>query len=106
LVQVNLDDEASKGGVAPTALAELLRDLDGLTGLRVEGLMAIPAPAEPEAMRARFRDLRMLRDRQVDASELPALSMGMSDDFEVAIEEGATLVRVGTALFGPRERNA
>jgi uncharacterized pyridoxal phosphate-containing UPF0001 family protein len=65
--------------------------------------MTIPAPLDPEAMRARFRALRELRDQQVDAPSLQELSMGMSADFEVAIEEGATLVRVGTAIFGPRK---
>jgi pyridoxal phosphate enzyme (YggS family) len=106
LVQVNLDGEASKSGVAPEALPDLLRDLGDLAGLQVEGLMAIPAPGDPETMRPRFRVLRTLRERHADATRLRELSMGMSDDFEVAIEEGATLIRVGTALFGPRERNA
>jgi hypothetical protein len=106
LVQINLDDEATKGGIRPAALAEFLAGLREHAGLKVEGLMAIPAPAEPEATRACFRALRALRDRQADADGLRELSMGMSGDFEVAIEEGATLIRVGTALFGPRERNA
>jgi pyridoxal phosphate enzyme (YggS family) len=106
LIQINLDDEASKSGVAPAALPDVLGNLEDLAGLQVEGLMAIPAPGEPESMRPRFRGLRLLRDRQTDAARLTELSMGMSDDFEVAIEEGATLIRVGTALFGPRERDA
>ena len=66
--------------------------------------MTIPAPRDPDAMRERFRALRVLRDDQREPAHLPHLSMGMSGDFEAAIEEGATLVRVGTALFGPRER--
>jgi pyridoxal phosphate enzyme (YggS family) len=103
LVQVNLEGEATKSGVVPEALPELLAALRGREWLRIEGLMTIPPPLEPEAMRARFRALRQLRDRQVDAGRLPELSMGMSADFEVAIEEGATLVRVGTAIFGPRK---
>jgi pyridoxal phosphate enzyme (YggS family) len=104
LVQVNLDDETTKAGVAPTELPEFLGAVRSYAWLRVEGLMAIPAPRDPTAMRERFRTLRALRDDQREALSLPHLSMGMSADFEVAIEEGATLVRVGTALFGPRER--
>ncbi len=104
LVQVNLDGEASKDGVAPDALPGMLDALRALDGLAVDGLMAIPAPQAPEAMRERFRELRMLRDRQLRPAALRELSMGMSGDYETAIEEGATLIRVGTALFGPRER--
>jgi pyridoxal phosphate enzyme (YggS family) len=104
LVQVNLDDEATKGGVAPAALSEFLAALRDHTWLRIEGLMVIPAPRDPKAMREPFCALRALRDRQPDAGTLPQLSMGMSADYEAAIEEGATLVRVGTALFGPRAR--
>ena len=103
LVQVNLDAELTKGGVAPAALAEDLVALRELDGLRVEGLMAIPPPLPPEEMRRRFRELKALRDRQRDAGDLAELSMGMSGDFEIAIEEGATLVRIGTAIFGPRK---
>jgi PLP dependent protein len=103
LVQVNLDAEPTKGGVAPPELSEQLAALRKLEGLRIEGLMAIPPPLPPEEMRLRYRALRALRDRQDDAVGLRELSMGMSGDFEVAIEEGATLVRVGTAIFGPRK---
>jgi pyridoxal phosphate enzyme (YggS family) len=103
LVQVNLEGEVTKGGVAPAALPEFLAALHGREWLRVEGLMAIPPPLDPGAMRGRFRALRELRDRQAEAARLRELSMGMSADFEVAIEEGATLVRVGTAIFGPRK---
>jgi hypothetical protein len=102
LVQVNLGGEETKGGLAPSALAEFLAALRPLAWLRVDGLMTIPPPLDPEAIRGSFRALRELRDRQVDAAQLGELSMGMSADFEVAIEEGATLVRVGTAIFGPR----
>jgi pyridoxal phosphate enzyme (YggS family) len=102
-VQVTLDAEPTKGGVAPAALADHLAELRALEGLRLEGLMAIPPPLAPDEVRLRFRELRALRDRQVDAAGLAELSMGMSGDFEVAIEEGATLVRVGTAIFGPRK---
>ncbi|MEO6026965.1 MAG: YggS family pyridoxal phosphate-dependent enzyme [Candidatus Binatia bacterium] len=106
LVQVNLDEEDSKDGVAPAALGELLAALRGGEWLRIDGLMAIPAPLDPEAMRPRFRALRELRERHAVDGDLRELSMGMSADFETAIEEGATLVRVGTALFGPRKGKA
>jgi PLP dependent protein len=104
LVQVNLDAEPTKGGVLPEALAGVLAALRDLDGLVVEGLMAIPPPLAPEAVRTCFRRLRELRDRQSDAARLRHLSMGMSGDFEMAIEEGATLIRIGTAIFGPRPR--
>ena len=104
LVQINLDDEASKDGLAPANLPQFLAALRAYAWLRVEGLMAIPAPHDPAAMRERFRALRALRDGQVEAGRLRELSMGMSGDYEAAIEEGATLIRVGTAIFGPRER--
>ena len=107
LLQVDLSDEAAKGGVRPEDAAALRAAAAALPHLRVVGLMAIPAPTEePEAMRPAFARLRQLRDtlsREADAGRLRELSMGMSADFEVAVEEGATLVRVGTALFGPRE---
>jgi PLP dependent protein len=96
LIEVNLGGEASKAGVAPADLPALLAALAPLDGVRCRGLMAIPPPGEG---RRHFRALAALaRDHG-----LPELSMGMSDDFEEAIREGATIVRVGTALFGPRE---
>lgn len=99
LVQVNLGEEPQKAGVAPGELKALLDAMSGLESLRIRGLMAIPpAVGAPEAARPFFRRLRELRD----GAGLEHLSMGMSADFEVAIEEGATLVRVGTAIFGPR----
>ena len=99
LVQVNVAGEGQKGGVAPDGLPALLDAVAGLGHVRVRGLMAIP-PEAPDAEGARpwFRALRKLGERH----GLAELSMGMSGDFEVAIEEGATLVRVGTAVFGPR----
>jgi pyridoxal phosphate enzyme (YggS family) len=106
LVQVNLAGETSKDGVAPADLPALLDGLRRLASLRIEGLMTIPPPVAPEETRPLFRGLRELRDRQRDAAALRELSMGMSADFEVAIEEGATLVRVGTAVFGPRKGKA
>ena len=99
LVQVNIGEEAQKGGVHPAELKRLLDAITGLKCLEVRGLMCIPPAAESaEASRPWFRRLRELRD----AVGLEHCSMGMSGDFEVAIEEGATMVRVGTAIFGPR----
>jgi pyridoxal phosphate enzyme (YggS family) len=103
LVQVNVAGEASKAGVSPAELAPLLAELRAHRWLRVEGLMTIPPPLGGEAVRPFFAALRVLRDRQTRADELRELSMGMSGDFEIAVEEGATLVRVGTALFGARK---
>jgi hypothetical protein len=98
LIEVNLAGERSKAGVAPHDVAALVDGVRGLGGVRCRGLMCIPPPDEDR--RPHFRALAALaRDLG-----LPELSMGMSDDFETAIEEGATLVRVGTALFGPRAR--
>lgn len=106
-LQVNLDAEATKGGVSPEGLPDLLVACLGLPGLRVVGLMTLPAPAsDPGLQRLPFRVLRELRDRLATPQvPLACLSMGMSDDLEAAIAEGATLVRVGTALFGPRPYN-
>ena len=103
LLQVNVAGEATKAGLTPTEVPRLLASVRELASLRIEGLMAIPPPLAPDAVRPLFASLRELRDRQEDAASLPHLSMGMSGDFEVAIEEGATLVRVGTAIFGPRK---
>ncbi len=104
LIQVNLAGEASKSGAAPEAVPALLREIGRLPHLRVLGLMTMPPFLDPEAVRPYFRTLRELRDRleDLDGQPLPELSMGMSGDYEVAIEEGATLVRVGTAIFGSR----
>jgi pyridoxal phosphate enzyme (YggS family) len=99
LVEVNVAGEASKGGVGPDGLGAFLDAIAALSSVKVRGLMAIPPEAkEPDDSRVWFRALRKLGERYGFA----ALSMGMSGDFEVAIEEGATLVRVGTAIFGPR----
>ncbi len=99
LVQVNVGEEPQKGGVHPDALKPLLDAITGCRNLDARGLMCIPPAADgAEASRKWFRRLRELRD----ASGLEHCSMGMSGDFEVAIEEGATMVRVGTAIFGPR----
>ncbi len=99
LVEVNVASEAQKGGVAPDALAALLDATSALSALRVRGLMAIPPAVEnADDSRPWFSALRTLAERH----GLKELSMGMSADFEAAIEEGATMVRVGTAIFGPR----
>jgi len=99
LVEVNLAGETSKGGVSPEGLGELLDAVAKMPALTVKGLMAIPPEArQPDDSREWFRALRKLGERH----GFSELSMGMSGDFEVAIEEGATMVRVGTAIFGPR----
>jgi hypothetical protein len=107
LLEVNLAQEATKSGVRPDALEDLLRLCAALPNLRVLGLMTMPPwLEEPEQVRPYFRVLRQARDHlqslQLLGIELTELSMGMSGDFQVAIEEGATLVRLGTALFGSR----
>lgn len=104
-LQINIDAEPAKAGVAPAEAAQLALEIDALPRLRLRGLMAIPAPvSEPEAQRRPFAALRRLRD-ELNASglALDTLSMGMSGDLEAAIAEGATVVRVGTAIFGERE---
>jgi hypothetical protein len=106
LLQLNLSGEARKGGAPAEALPDLLSACDGLPALSVVGLMTVPEADAPEAtLRARFARLRELRDTAAREGHpgLRELSMGMSADFELAVEEGATLVRIGTALFGARE---
>jgi len=105
LLQVRLGDEPGKGGVAPAELPRLAEFVAGLPRLRLRGLMCIPPPApEEQAQRAPFARLRELyEDLGRRGHALDTLSMGMSDDLEAAILEGATLVRVGTAIFGPRD---
>lgn len=103
-IEVNVSGEASKGGVAPAELPALAAAVAALPGLRLRGLMAIPAPtANAAAQRAAFRQVRELfDDLKTRDHALDTLSMGMSGDLEAAILEGATIVRVGTALFGER----
>ncbi|MCY3841000.1 MAG: YggS family pyridoxal phosphate-dependent enzyme [Gammaproteobacteria bacterium] len=105
-VQVNIDAEPQKAGVAPSDLPELVAHIQGLAGLRLRGLMAIPRADGDH--RASFRALRSLFDVHGDdaGDHWDSLSMGMSDDFEIAIEEGANMVRIGTAIFGPRPTSA
>jgi len=104
LVQVNVDGEAGKSGCAPDQVPVLAALVAQAPRLRLRGLMAIPEPhPDPGHRRESFRRLRSLFDAMAAAhAGVDTLSMGMSDDFAVAIEEGATLVRIGTALFGPR----
>lgn len=106
LLEVNLAGEATKGGFGRADLEPALASLLGRPGLTVHGLMTIPPPVEdPELNRGHFAALAEMAARlgPRHGATLDQLSMGMSDDFEVAIEEGATYVRVGTALFGPRQ---
>lgn len=109
LVEVNLAGEGSKAGVSPGALPELVYAAAGMPGVRLAGLMAVP-PLAPSAEESRGHFVRLRRlleacaGRGGEARNMRELSMGMSHDFDVAIEEGATMVRVGTAIFGSRPR--
>jgi pyridoxal phosphate enzyme (YggS family) len=98
LLEVNVGGEPTKHGIAADELSTLMQRLRD-PHLSIEGLMTIPPPGSPEDARRCFRQLRALRD----AAGLRELSMGMSDDFEIAIEEGATMVRIGRAIFGERQ---
>lgn len=104
LIQVNLAGEETKAGVSPEGVEALARAIQRMPNLELRGLMTMPPYFEdPEGARPYFRTLRELRDRLLEKDlPLKELSMGMSGDFEVAIEEGATMVRIGTAIFGPR----
>ncbi len=106
LLQVNQAGETTKSGVRPEELDSLARQVVEMEHLDLQGLMTIPPPSDdPEQSRRWFQDLRRTRDRLAEelVRPLPELSMGMSGSYPVAVEEGATLVRVGTALFGPRD---
>lgn len=104
LIEVNVGGETSKHGVEPPRAVALAEEVDRLDGVAVMGLMTIPpATTDPDGSRVYFKDLSALRDELV--TRIPAateLSMGMTRDFEVAVEEGATIVRIGEAIFGPR----
>lgn len=107
LVQVNIASEVTKSGIEPSHLEELLNKLSSLSGLQIKGLMTIPPlNSDPEKSRQYFAQLRELRDKMARSDirniELNELSMGMSGDYKIAIEEGATFVRVGSAIFGDR----
>ena len=107
LIEVNIVGEASKFGYRPEKVRAELIQLNALPRLEIHGLMTVPPwSSEPENVRPVFRQLRELKleCEQILGAPLPRLSMGMTGDFEVAIEEGATMVRIGTALFGPRNK--
>jgi pyridoxal phosphate enzyme (YggS family) len=103
-LQINIDNEETKGGIKPEEAADLIQQISKLPRLQLQGLMALPTPAHDlDAQRVPFRKLRELRDQlATDDLLLETLSMGMSGDIEAAIAEGSTMVRVGTAIFGPR----
>ncbi len=107
LIEINVAGEASKSGVAPDEALHLIRQIAVLPNLSIRGLMTMPPFCDnPEESRPYFKALRALRDEiakaAIDGVSMEELSMGMTDDFEVAIEEGATIVRVGRAIFGQR----
>jgi PLP dependent protein len=107
MLEVNIAGEGSKFGYTPEKLLAELKELNALPRLEIQGLMTVPPwTSEPEKLRPHFRRLRELKDQAgtLLGAPLAHLSMGMSGDFEIAIEEGATLVRIGTALFGPRAK--
>lgn len=107
-VQVNISDEATKGGVAPGDAVALCREVAAMPRLKLRGLMGIACPtADAAGQRAQFARLRgAFEDVRAAGIPVDTLSMGMSDDFEAAVAEGATLVRIGTAIFGPRAKAA
>ncbi len=107
LVQVNIGRESQKAGVLPEDTADLVRRMAALPGITVRGLMTLPPlPQKPEDSRPHFRRMRQLlgelQAEGIPGVKLDVLSMGMSDDWPVAVDEGATMIRLGTVLFGPR----
>lgn len=107
LVQVNIAGEDTKFGISPENTLKFVREVSKLGNIRIKGLMTIaPLVTDPEDIRWVFSDLRKLlidiRQENIDNIDMECLSMGMSNDFEVAIEEGSTMVRIGTAIFGKR----
>ena len=105
LLEVNVAGEATKFGFKPDQVLAALAEINALPKIEIHGLMTIaPWTVQPEKVRPIFRQLRELKEQcdRILGAPLPHLSMGMSGDFEVAVEEGATIVRIGTALFGPR----
>lgn len=100
LIQLNVSGEASKSGVAPEEVVAFAKAINTLPRLKLRGLMAIPEPGAPVE---RYRELKSLYEKLKDEFRLDTLSVGMSDDMEIAIAEGATMVRVGTAIFGTRQ---
>jgi pyridoxal phosphate enzyme (YggS family) len=107
LLQVNIAGEKTKHGFSPQKIIEQIKEIGKLSGIKIEGLMTLaPKVAQLEEVRPVFRQLKMLaqtiEQMQIPGIEMKELSMGMSDDFEVAVEEGATLVRIGSRIFGQR----
>ena len=100
LIQVNASGESTKSGVSPAAVAALAASIAALKGIRLRGLMAIPEPGAP---RERYRSVKKLYDGLKSEFGFDTLSIGMSDDMDVAIAEGSTMVRIGTAIFGARK---
>jgi len=108
LIEVNTSGETTKHGIAPADLPAFIENVASLDGMHVRGLMTMgPFAADPEQVRPYFVTLRecaeRLKEMDIPGIEMTELSMGMTNDFEVAVEEGATMVRIGTAIFGPRE---
>ena len=100
LIQVNASGESTKSGVSPAAVAALVSSISALKGIKLRGLMAIPEPGAP---RERYRSVKKLYDSLKAGHGFDTLSLGMSDDMDVAIAEGSTMVRIGTAIFGARK---
>tara|TARA_Y100001960_G_C14703429_1_gene842996 strand:+ start:706 stop:1425 length:720 start_codon:yes stop_codon:yes gene_type:complete len=108
LIQVNSQNEATKSGVSPDSVGDLIREIKDMPNLHLRGLMTIPAPQNAiDRQRAVFADLRGLLEKlnREHQTDLDCLSMGMTNDMEAAVAEGATHVRIGTAIFGPRKRS-
>lgn len=105
LIEVNIGEEPQKSGVSPASLDEVVSSIAGQKALRLRGLMAIPPVTAPEQIRRYFQEMRDIRDRlKGTIPDCTELSMGMSEDFEIAIQEGATMVRIGRAIFGERQK--
>ncbi|MEM7255150.1 MAG: YggS family pyridoxal phosphate-dependent enzyme [Pseudomonadota bacterium] len=107
-IQVNVSNESTKSGITIAQVAGLANEIRSLPGLRLRGLMAIPARADDfDGQRAQLRPLKQIFDQlRTDGFDIDTLSMGMTDDLEAAIAEGSTIVRIGTAIFGPRRTPA
>ena len=108
LLQVNIDNESTKDGLLPQAVSEFIESIQTLDRIQLRGLMAIPAPGKnPDMQREAFQRLRQLKqtiNENFGLKQFDQLSMGMSADLEVAVEEGSTILRIGTAIFGPRSK--
>ena len=109
LVQVNISGDVAKYGVVPSRLEGLLKGLSNFDGIKIDGLMTVvPYHTDPEKSRVHYARLRELRDRilalNIERVDMKELSMGMTNDFHIAVEEGATIVRVGTGIFGSRSK--